>query len=610
VADHTVYSSETMNQITSPGHHGVLVVLTSLLLFACGCEVNSGIYNVRQFGAIGDGKTIDTPAINRAIEVASHHGGGTVRIPPGTYLCYSIRLHSHITLHLDSGAVILAAGDPDKGTDEHYDPPEPNVFDPYEDFGHSHWHNSLIWGEGLHDVTIEGPGLIYGKGLSHGQLPKSSATTKPAKKSSTRPTTRGSNEENGTGSGKRRRRRRKAPATLPSPYNLDDRAWPPAPSTEPTSQPTTKPMWDFGYPNDKDTLPAGIGNKTIALKYCYNVNLRDISIRQGGHFAILATGVDNLTINNVKLDTNRDGMDIDCCKNVRVSDCTINSPSDDGLCLKSSYALGVNRPCEDVTITNCLVTGAYQVGTVLDGTFKKFDLEKHSGRTGRIKFGTESNGGFKNISISNCVFDNCNGLALESVDGGDIENITIDNIAMRDITNSPIFIRIGSRLRGPFEAVGHVRHIWINNIVATNSASRFACVISGIPGHDIEDLHISNVRLIFPGDHYDQDATTQPAEDEKDYPEPTMFRATPSYGFYIRHVTGLEMDNISLTTMSSDVRPPFALEYVNDADFDHIRADHDPDVSTFKLDDVSDFTLHRVRGVPDTQADQVDDQEY
>ena len=168
----------------------------------------------------------------------------------------------------------------------------------------------------------------------------------------------------------------------------------------------------FGYPGH-DTLPAGIGNKAIALKLCRNVVFKDFTIYRGGHFGILATGVDNWTLNNVKIDTNRDGVDIDCCRNVRMSDCSVNSPSDDGICPKSSYALGKARPCENITITNCQVSG-WELGTFLDGTYKV--SEKGPG-TGRIKCGTESNGGFKNITISNCVFANCRGLALESVDG-------------------------------------------------------------------------------------------------------------------------------------------------------------------------------------------------
>ncbi|MCU1239216.1 MAG: Exo-poly-alpha-D-galacturonosidase precursor [Candidatus Solibacter sp.] len=65
----------------------------------------------------------------------------------------------------------------------------------------------------------------------------------------------------------------------------------------------------------------GVGNKSIALKSCHNILLRDFSILHGGHFGILATAVDNLTIDNLKIDTNRDGMGVDSCRNVRLSNC-------------------------------------------------------------------------------------------------------------------------------------------------------------------------------------------------------------------------------------------------------------------------------------------------
>ncbi len=116
------------------------------------------------------------------------------------------------------------------------------------------------------------------------------------------------------------------------------------------------------------------GNKAIALKLCRNVILRDFTILYGGHFGILATGVDNFTVDNLKMDTNRDGIDIDCCSAVRVSNCTINSPYDDGICLKSSYGLGYAKSTDDVTITNCQVSG-YDLGTFYDGTYQRKELE-------------------------------------------------------------------------------------------------------------------------------------------------------------------------------------------------------------------------------------------
>src|SRR5258705_9665514 len=120
-------------------------------------------FDVRAFGAKGDGKTVDSPAINKAIDAAATAGGGTVLFPAGTYRIYSLSLKSNVALYLDQGSTIMAA-DPKDG-DGKYDAPEPNPWDQYQDFGHSHWHNSLIWGENLENISILGPGRIWGKGL-------------------------------------------------------------------------------------------------------------------------------------------------------------------------------------------------------------------------------------------------------------------------------------------------------------------------------------------------------------------------------------------------------------------------------------------------------------
>ncbi|HEV2835224.1 MAG TPA: glycosyl hydrolase family 28-related protein, partial [Pyrinomonadaceae bacterium] len=274
------------------------------------------VFDVRAYGAKGDGKALDSPAINKAIDAAAAAGGGTVVFPAGSYRSFSIRLKSNVGLFLDHGSTIVAA-DPRDG-DGKYDLPEPNQWDPYQDFGHSHWRNSLIWGENLQNISITGPGRIWGKGLVR------------------------------SGSQSRTKEQNDALANVPV-------------------DPKTAP---FGYPNPRDAVEPGWGNKAISLKLSRNVLIRDISILHGGHFAILATGVDNLTIDNVTIDTNRDGIDIDACKNVRISNCTINSPFDDAICPKSSFALGYARATENVTITNCQVSG-YDEGTLLDGTFKR-----------------------------------------------------------------------------------------------------------------------------------------------------------------------------------------------------------------------------------------------
>src|ERR1019366_6156120 len=116
----------------------------------------------------GDVTPLDTAAVNEAIDAAAAAGGGTVRFPAGSYLCHSIHLKSNITLSLEQGSTIIAAQAPANGTGPGCDQPEPNQFDKYQDFGHSHLHDSLIWGEGLANIAIVGNGRIFGKGLSRG----------------------------------------------------------------------------------------------------------------------------------------------------------------------------------------------------------------------------------------------------------------------------------------------------------------------------------------------------------------------------------------------------------------------------------------------------------
>jgi polygalacturonase len=511
---------------------GALVALPQSAIAETSTAASTSVaHDVTAFGARGDGKTLDSPAVNKAIEAAAAAGGGTVIFPAGTYLCYSIHLKSNVALHLSQGSILLAADSPAEGQSGGYDLPESNQpWENYQDFGHNHWHNSLIWGEGLQGVAITGPGLIWGKGLSRG--------------------------------------------------------WGAGPKAE---QP-------------------GVGNKAIALKNCHNVLLRDFSILHGGHFGILATGVDNLTIDNLKIDTNRDGMDIDCCRNVRVSNCSVNSPWDDGICLKSSFALGYGRATEMVTISNCLVTGSYEEGTLLAATFKQFALDANVPRTGRIKFGTESNGGFKNITIANCVFEGCHGFAIESVDGAVIEDVCISNITMRDIFAAPIFLRLGSRMRGPAGVpVGSIRRVIFSNITCLSSlAPRICSIITGIPGHAIEDLKLSDITILHQGGGDSHDASLPLAEKEKDYPEPTMFGTTPAHAFFIRHVAGIEMSGIKIESANDDARPAFVLVDVRNADFQNLKVPQAANQPVFALDGVKDLSIFRSKPVPDTEVENVD----
>ena len=500
--------------------------------------LRAAVFDVTANGAKGDGKALDRDAINKTIELASKAGGGTVHFPAGTYLTGSIQLRSNVTLEFEPGARLEAAADPAA-----YDPPEPNQWTQFQDAGHSHWHNSLIWGDQVENVAIVGAGLISGKALGRG-------------------------------------------------------------------------------------APRGVGDKAIALRLARNVTLRDFSILNGGHFGILATGVDNLTIDNVKIDTNRDAVDIDGCRNVRISNSSFNSPNDDALVLKTSYALGSARPVEAVTVTNCLVSG-YDIGSLLDGTYKRTVTRApdRDGPTGRVKIGTESDGDFRNITISNVVFDRSRGLALETVDGGHIEDVAISNITMRDVSNAPIFIRLGSRLRAPEgTAVGAIRRVNISNVVVYDADPRYGSIISGIPGHDVEDVKLSNIRILYRGGLTLDQVAKQPPdlvnsfffrggvpprepyatpEREKEYPEPSMFGIVPAWGFFIRHASGIGLSDVQVGFLSEDRRPAFVLDDVKGADFHYVQAQKVPGVPAFVLSNVERLSIDHCSPTPDTRAEKI-----
>jgi polygalacturonase len=461
-------------------------------------------FNVRDFGAVGDGKALDSPAIDRAIAVCAGAGGGTVYLPAGTYLSGSIHLTNNLNLFLDAGAVILGAPQ----SLHAYDPAERFAGTAYQDGGHTYFHNSLIWGEGLTNVSITGPGMINGGGLTK--------------------------QDKGVGKGS-----------------------------------------------------IGHGDKAIALKLCRGILLRDFTIFHGGHFAIIVTGCDNLTVDNVTIDTNRDGIDIDCCRNVMVSNCRINSPGDDGLCPKSTYALGRPVITENLTIVNCQVSG-FKEGTLLDGT-----MRADRPGTGRIKFGTESNGGFRNCTVANCTFRMCKGLALEEVDGGVLENISINNLTMIDIKDYPIYITLGRRNRAPEGTpIGAVRNILISNVIATSVDRMSGIQITGLPDHALQGVRLENIRVVFKGGGTAKDAQRVFPELDRGYPEPNKLGTTPAYGLFARHVRDLELANIRLSFASEDLRPAIMCEDVDGLEIDHFKAEISAGVAPGRFEGVKNLTIH------------------
>lgn len=357
------------------------------------------MFDVRQFGAVGDGASMDTPAVNRAIEAASAVGEGTVVFPAGQYLCYTIRLRSHVALRLEAGATIVAAEVPKEGTTTGgYDsagPPQP--WEAFQDYGHNHWPNSLIYGEGLENIAIYGPGMIWGKGLSRGE------------------------------------------------------------GTEPRAE------------------SPGVANKSIALKNCRNVVLRDFAILMGGHFAVLLTGTDNVVIDGLTIDTNRDGIDIDCCRNVRVENCVVNSPWDDAICPKSSFALGYPRSTENVTISNCYVTVLR--GVIHSPLLLRLGARMRGPRD--TKVGVLRRVLFSNIVSSGAVAQYPSIIA--GIPGALVEDIKLDNIYLQQLGGGP---SAWATLQPPEEPAGYPEADMFGTLPATGFFLRHA-----------RNLEFSNVEI-------------------------------------------------------------------------------------------------------------------
>ena len=454
--------------------------LVTLFLFLMTIPVVAGTYNVCDFGAKGDGKTLDHLAINKAIDHCVANGGGKVVVPAGTFLCGSIHLKSHVNLHLEAGAKILAAPAALKAYDESevFGAPE------YQDGGHTYFHNSLIWAERQTDISITGQGMIDGEGLTRHD------------------TEQAGNVQGGS---------------------------------------------------------IGTGDKAIALKQCRQVTIRDITIFRGGHFAIIVTGCEIGTIDNVVIDTNRDGIDIDCCKYFTVSNTKVNTPNDDAIVLKSSYALKKPVYCEHILITNCIVTG-YKLGTFLDGSYVP---EKVNWVCGRIKLGTESNGGYRNITISNCTCMWSSGLAFEEVDQGRMENITVTNIAMEHVHHYPIYITTGCRNRGPKERtdVSYGGNISISHVFATDADSLAGIIVTGMKDYPLRNISLSDIYVEYRGGG--KRVETPYREQGTNYPEPRWAGPTPAYGLYARHVDGLRLRDVRFALQRPDERPDIIFEDVD-----------------------------------------------
>ena len=297
---------------------------------------------------------------------------------------------------------------------------------------------------------------------------------------------------------------------------------------------------------------------------CKNIKVRDITIINSPmwvqhYLACEDVLIDGITVNSF-VAWNNDGIDIDSCNEVRISNCNINS-GDDAIVLKATS----NRPCKNVVVTNCII----------------------SSHCNAFKLGTESNGGFVNITFNNSVIHNTRlaGIALEMVDGGNLERISINNLSMENC-GTAIFIRLGNRARpflskGPgggnaawtldnkkdtiLPGMGLLSDIMISNIQATG-IGKVGCSITGIHDHPVQDITLKNIRIEYIGGGTSDLVDRNIPEVEKNYPEYGMFGTLPSFGFFVRHANNIRFENFELEYKEKDLRPAYKFEDVQNLD--------------------------------------------
>ena len=448
------------------------ILLSSILCAICHLGLAQGsFFNILDYGAVNNGKTITTNAIQKAINDCAAKGGGTVYFPAGKYISGTLFLKSFVSLYLESGAVLEGS----RNLSDY-----PVTISKIRSYTDNYTNKSLIYGENLENIAITGHGIIDGNGASF------KVSNEIIKKS------------------------------LFDSYKV-------------------RPYM-------------------IRIINCKNIIVKDIHIINSPMWVQHYMSCSNLNIDGItvssKVNHNNDGIDIDACDNVRISNCDILS-GDDAIVIKST----LNRPCKNITITNCAL----------------------SSDCNAFKLGTESNGDFQNISVSNCTFYNTrlSGIALEMVDGGSLYNVSVSDINM-DNVGCAIFIRLGNRAR-PFKedmakpGMGRLFNVILSNVQATN-ISNTGCSITGLPSFPARDISLNNIRLTFKGGGAEELARRKIDEFSDKYPEYSMFGLLPSYGFFCRHVNGLKMENMDLSYELPDYRPAIYLSDVKDSGISDLKA--------------------------------------
>lgn len=303
--------------------------------------------------------------------------------------------------------------------------------------------------------------------------------------------------------------------------------------------------------------------KLVHFVRCKNVTVENVTLKNSAFWTSHYLLCDGVTISGVKVighaNWNNDGIDIDS-KNVTITNCYVDS-DDDGICMKSDRS----TLCENVVVKNCTIRT----------------------NCNAIKLGTASKGGFKNIEYSDCVISRASedyfrkwsssssfswagltanrsvvaGIAIESVDGGVLQDVRVSRINMTDV-QTPIFIRLGDRMRAYSTNISQLKDITITDITA-RAVTKIANSITGLPDGKVENVLIKNVTLNLTGGGTTSEANQYVSEAASSYPENRMFNVVlPAYGFYVRHANTVKFENIVMNLATPDMRQPYVFNDV------------------------------------------------
>lgn len=478
--------------------------------------------SITEYGAVGDGESFETDALQSAIDACADAGGGTVRVPPGEYLTGTVELRDHVRLHLETGATIMGSSD----------------VNDYRQAGGPQ--RALIVAVGTEDIAVTGGGTIHGRGTAFMDM---DTVIDPA-------------DDHGIETFQQDTRQ--GDAFLSPEHGTDDGP------VEPLERP----------------------QRLLMLYGCTDVRIEDITIRDSPHWTVHLLGCEHVDVHGVDIRNemripNSDGINPDCSRNVRISNCHIYT-GDDAICPKASGGYDVSGPLENLTVTNCTL----------------------SSRSSAIKFGSSTAHDMRDCTFSNIVIRSSNrGLGIQHRDSGTVEDILFSDIIVETRLHTgnwwgmaePIYVTSIPRRDG--HELGTVRNVRFSNVTATGEGG---VVIYGTEDQSIQDVTLDRVSLTLmesakghaKGGNLDLRPTSAVVHlFEHDVP-----------GVYARGVDNIEFSKLEVDWESP---PEYGSHAVECESFDRLKIDGFDgrgvnNTATISLRDGSDITLQHARAPPET----------